>query len=277
LTEAGDARNFSGVEHVFHSSRTVPPGTQVVDRAAQLLVLVLESEEPRGVGELARDAQLPKSTASRLLAALERHDLVEQDGRRGRFRAGAALLRYARRGLVSRNLVALSQQPMHALAEATGETVNVAVSGRGGVEHLDQIDSRHFLGTGQWVGRHVAYHCSANGQILLAFGAAELPDVEALEALTSRTIVDPARLETELARIRQERFATAVDELEIGLTAMSAPVFDASGSALAALSICGPTLRLPPRRVEELRPVVIEHAEALSERLGHRQKGVRAA
>lgn len=254
-----------------------PPGTQVIDRAAQLLVLVLEGEDGRGVGELAEEAQLPKSTASRLLSALERHGLVEQDGPRGRFRAGPALLRFAHRGLVDRNLVELSQQPMHALAEATGETINLAVAGPAGVEHLAQVESRHFLGTGQWIGRYVPYHGSANGKVLLAFGAAELAAGEPLEPLTSRTVVDRARLDAELAQIRRDRFAVAIDELETGLTAMAAPAFDASGAAIAALSVSGPTLRLSPKRVQELRPIVIKQARALSERLGHRQEGVHAA
>lgn len=256
--------------------RAPAPGTQSIDRAAELLVLVLEGESGRSVGELADRAQLPKSTASRLLAALERHGLVEQDGRRGRFRVGPVLLRFAHRGLVDRNLVELSQQPMHALAEATGETVNIGVAGPVGVEHLGQVESRHFLGTGQWIGRRVGFHCSANGKVLLAFGAGEMPDGP-LEALTSRTVVDRALLDAELDRVRRDRFATAVDELETGLTAMAAPVFDASGTVIAALSVCGPTLRLSPKRVAELRPIVIKQARALSERLGHRHEGVHAA
>src|SRR3712207_4431742 len=110
------------------ATATAPaPGTAVIDRAAQLLVLVLEGEEARGVVDLARDAELPKSTASRLLTALERHGLVEQEGARGRFRAGPVLLRFAHRGLVDRNLVELAQQPLHSLAEASGETINLAV------------------------------------------------------------------------------------------------------------------------------------------------------
>lgn len=253
------------------------PGTQVIDRAAQLLVLVLEGEDGRGVGELAEQAALPKSTASRLLGALERHGLVEQDGQRGRFRAGPVLLRFAHRGLVDRNLVELAQQPMHALADATGETINLAVAGPVGVEHLGQVESRHFLGTGQWIGRHVSYHSSANGKVLLAFGAAELAPGEPLEPLTSHTVVDHVRLEAELEQVRSDLFATAIDELESGLTAMAAPVFDASGAAIAALSVSGPTLRLSSKRVAELRPIVIKQARALSERLGHRQEGVHAA
>jgi IclR family transcriptional regulator, acetate operon repressor len=252
-------------------------GTQGVSRAAQLLVLVLESESPRGVGELAQRAQLPKSSASRLLAALERHGLVRQEGRRGRFRPGPVLLRFAHRGLVDRNLVELAQQPLHALADATGETINLAVAGPRGVEHLVQVDSRHFLGAGRWVGRRVAYHCTAVGKVLLAFGAGELPADQPLEPLTSCTIVDRARLEAELEQVRRDRFATAADELESGLTAMAAPVVDALGTTVAALSVSGPTLRLTPKRVAELAPVIIGQARALSERLGHRHEEVHAA
>jgi len=165
---------------------------------------------------------------------------------------------------------------MAALADATGETINVAVAGPVGVEHLAQIESRHYLGTSHWVGRRVPYHCSANGKVLLAFlapGAVEGP----LEALTSRTIVEPALLAAELRAVRRDGFATAVDELELGLSAVAAPVLDESGHAVAALSVSGPTLRLSPRRVAELRPIVIKQARALGEQLGHRPEGVHAA
>src|SRR3954463_16382622 len=147
-------------------------GTAVIDRGAQLLALVLESDAPRGLGELAADAGLPKSTASRLLGALERNGLVEQEGLRGAFRAGPVMARFAGRGLSARRLVELSERPMAALADATGETINVAVAGPFGVEHLAQVESRHYLGTSDWVGRRVPFHCSANGKVLLAFDAA---------------------------------------------------------------------------------------------------------
>ena len=104
---------------------------------------------------------------------------------------------------------------MQALAEASGETVNLAVPGSLGVEHLAEVSSRHFLGTGRWVGRRVPYHCTAVGKVLLAFGAAALPDAR-LERLTERTIVDSERLIAELAAVRRGGTAAAVDELEPG-------------------------------------------------------------
>jgi DNA-binding IclR family transcriptional regulator len=260
------------MEQQFHPT----PGTQSIDRGAQLLALVLESDGPRALAELAADAGLPKSTASRLLGALERNGLIEQEGLRGAFRAGPVMARFAGRGISARHVAELAERPMAALAEATGETINVAMAGPAGVEHLAQIDSRHYLGTSHWVGRRVPYHCSANGKVLLAFSAAGAVAGQ-LEARTSRTIVEPAQLAAELQKVRRDGYATAVDELELGLSAVAAPVLDDSGRAIAALSVSGPTLRLSPRRVAELRPIVIKQARALGEQLGHRTEGVHAA
>jgi IclR family transcriptional regulator, acetate operon repressor len=261
------------VEQEFQAS----PGTQSIDRGAQLLALVLDAEAPRALGELAADAGLPKSTASRLLGALERNGLVEQEGMRGAFRAGPVMARFAGRGISARHVAELAERPMTALAEVTGETINVAMAGPAGVEHLAQIDSRHYLGTSHWVGRRVPYHCSANGKVLLAFDAAGASVQQPLEALTSKTIVEPALLTAELRAVRRDGFATAVDELELGLSAVAAPVLDETGRAIAALSVSGPTLRLSPRRVAELRPIVIKQARALGEQLGHSPEGVHAA
>jgi IclR family transcriptional regulator, acetate operon repressor len=220
---------------------------------------VLESEAPRPLGELAADAGLPKSTASRLLGALERNGLVEQEGNRGGFRAGPVVVRFAHRGLVAANIVDLARESLESLGELTGETINLGVPGPNGVEHLAQIESRHFLGAGQWVGRSVRYEHSANGKVLVAFGAAEA----ALD-------------EEELARVRADGFATAVDELEEGLAAIAVPIFGETGDAVAAISVSGPTLRLTPARLEELRPAITEQGLALSRRLGHREEGASA-
>ena len=270
-------RNLHLVEQEFQDvdRRDAPQGTQAIDRAAQLLTLVLDSDEPLGVGDLALAAELPKSTASRLVSSLERHGLVRRNGARGKVQAGPIILRFAHRG-VDRNLVELAQEPLEALGAQTGETINLAVPGTRGVEHLAQVDSIHFLGTGQWVGRTVDYHTTAIGKVLVAYGAAELPPGR-LRRAAPATVVDRAALETEFARVREDRFATAIDELEPGLTALAAPVHGPTADVIAALAISGPTLRLPPERVAELKPVLIKEAAALSARLGHSDKGRRAA
>jgi IclR family transcriptional regulator, acetate operon repressor len=241
--------------------------TQSIDRAAALLVQLLEHEGPSSLAELADGADLPKSTASRLLSSLERHGLVHQAGQRGGFEPGPAIMRFAHRGAVERSLVELAGPSLEALSEESGETVNLAVPSAYGVEHIAQVDARHFLGTGQWVGRRVDYHCTANGKIFLAFGS-ELP-AGRLPRLTPHTVVDRDRLEAELEHVRADEFATAIDELELGLSAMASPVRGPTGDVIAALSLSGPTMRLTPTRIAGLRPVLTSEAQQLSKRLGN--------
>lgn len=255
-----------------------PParGTTAVDRGAELLVRVLESEQPVALAELASASGIPKSTASRLLSALERQGLVEQDGERGRLRPGPAILRVAERSMLERSVVELARPSLDALAQASGETINLAVPAHGGVEHVAQVESQHFLGAGQWLGRSVAYHCTAVGKVFMAFGRATTP-THALPKLTECTITNPRRLRSELSDVRREDFATAVDELEFGLAAIAAPVRGAGGEVVAALSISGPSVRMTPERIAEYKPILIEEARSLSRRLGNPEQGEHAA
>lgn len=252
------------------------PGTNAVDRSADLLVRVLESEEPVALTDLAHAAGLPKSTASRLVSALERRGLIEQSGKRGKLRPGPAILRVAERGMLERNLIELARSSLDLLAEETGETINLALPARHGVEHVAQVDSRHFLGAGQWVGRSVEYHCTANGKVFLAFGRATLP-AQPLTRHTEHTITDPQRLRRELEAVRRNGFAQAIDELELGLAAVAAPVRGVHGDVIAALSISGPTLRMTAGRIAELEPLLIGEGLALSRRLGNPEEGEHAA
>jgi IclR family acetate operon transcriptional repressor len=252
------------------------PGTTAVDRGADLLVRVLESEEPVALGELASASGIPKSTASRLLSALERRGLIEQEGERGRLRPGPAILRVAERSMLERNVVELARPALDALGELSGETINLAVPARHGVEHVAQVDSVHFLGTGQWLGRTVDYHCTAVGKVFLAFGRAPLP-TRALAGHAPATVTDPKQLRAQLDLVRARDYATAVDELEPGLAALAAPVRGARGDVIAAISITGPTLRLTPARILELAPKLMDEAATLSRRLGHREPGEHAA
>jgi DNA-binding IclR family transcriptional regulator len=274
------------VEQDFHVSGPAP-GTQSIDRAGEMLARLLASEEPMTLRELAEAADLPKSTASRLITALERHGLVHQAGERGKLEPGPAILRFAQRGGVERHLVELAEVALEKVAEASGETVNLSVPTPYGVDHLAQADGRHFLGAGQWVGRRVDFHCTANGKVFLAFGAAQVPPGRLARGAAGTGVrpgglprhrVSPrATLESQLQRVRREGYAIAVDELEAGLTAIAAPVHGPDGDVIAALSISGPTLRLTYERVAELAPVLVQEARALGERLANRSPGERAA
>jgi IclR family acetate operon transcriptional repressor len=225
-------------------------GTQAIDRAADLLVSVVEATRPLGVGELAASSGLPKSTTSRLVGALERRGLVQRAGDR-RVAPGPVLLRFAHRD-TSASLVELATPALRKLSELSGETINLGVPTPLGVEHLAQEDSRHFVGGTNWIGRRVPYETTANGKVLRAFQT-RTPDS---------------------AEIARRGYAIAVDELEQGLSALAAPVFGPDGDAVAALSISGPSIRLTRERIAELAPALVEQARAVSALLGnHDQRG----
>ena len=133
---------------------------------------------------------------------------------------------------------------------------------------LDQRDSRHFLGSTNWVGRRVPHHGSVVGKVFLAEGALPLPEGP-LEQLGPRTITDPAALRRDLERARARGYATAVDELERGLWAVAAPVRDAGGDRRCGAEHPGPTVRLHDGLLDELGRLVREEATTLSIRIGY--------
>ncbi|HET7172271.1 MAG TPA: IclR family transcriptional regulator [Gaiellales bacterium] len=230
-------------------------GAQSIDRAAQLLVLVVEGDGATSVGELAQRSGLPKSTVSRAVSALERRGLLQRDGARRGVRPGPVLLGLARRGVPDADLVALAAPILEALGEASGETINLAVPTPLGVEHLAQVDSRHFIGSTNWLGRRVEYSTTGVGKVFAAFAAAPAE-------------LDHGVSEAVIETVRARGYATAVGELEPGLAAMAAPVRDAGGRTVAALSISGPDHRLTTARIAELAPVLVAGADGLSARLG---------
>ena len=104
-----------------------PNGTQAIDRAAMLLAQVVHGSEPVSFSELTAACGLAKSTTSRLLTALERHQLVRRDGD-GRFWPGELFVRYAWRGTAGTDLVAVAQPFLARLGEQTSETINLGIA-----------------------------------------------------------------------------------------------------------------------------------------------------
>jgi len=248
-------------------------GTQSIDRAAQVLVHVLETEEPPTVGGLSTRLGLPKSTASRLVGALERQGLIRRDGGGGQLVPGAVLQRYARRETGDAELVERASEALDRLAQASGETINVGVPSLGAVELLDQRDSRHFLGSPNWVGRRVPAHGSALGKVFYAFGALPVP-AGSLEPLAPHTV--PTAEELALDEVRAKGYAIALEELEPGLWAVASAVRDASGAVVAALSVSGPTVRLRRGLLPRLGRLLVTEGRSLSAQLGYddRKRGV---
>jgi DNA-binding IclR family transcriptional regulator len=242
-----------------------------VDRAAALLLALGESAGEAGVTELARRLGLHKSTASRLLATLEKRGLVEQDEETGKYRLGLVVIRLAERAERTLDLRAIAMPELDRLARVTHETTGLGVLDGDQMLTVAQADGPNLVAVGDWTGRAVPLHSVAAGKVLLA----SLPEREilrfvrrGLDRFTDRTIVDLEPLLEELARVRRRGYATAFGEYDPALNAVAAPVHDARGSVIAAVDVWGPSFRVTPRRVPELVQQVREAAGAVSVRLG---------
>jgi IclR family transcriptional regulator, acetate operon repressor len=244
----------------------VSNGTQAIDRAAELLSRVVLADEKPAFGELVTGTGLAKSTASRLLQALERHRLIHRDDEGG-YTPGALFALYASRHEPLDELIALARPTMQQLNDETGETVNLAVPRHNTVVQVAQIDATFLLGTVNWVDVDVPPHCSALGKLFYAAGAMALPASE-LERRTDHTVTDPGEFAEQLARIRRDGYAVALGELEIGLDAIAAPVLGHGPEIVAALGISGPSDRIN-HRLPQLGALLKRHAAALSKALGH--------
>jgi IclR family acetate operon transcriptional repressor len=240
----------------------VVEGSQAIDRAAQILVRLVESDHAVTLAGVMEETSLPKSTAARLLRALERNGLAQRrEG--GGFRPGPVLVEYARRDSSVGDLATLAWPFLVRLGNATGETANVAIPTPGGVARLAQVDSQHPLGAGNWVGRRIPIHASSMGKVFMAFGAAQ-PPFGRLAKLGPGTITSMADLLAELDRVRRAGYATTWEELDEGLCSAAAPVRGSRGTVIAAMSVSAPTVRTSRVRLAELASMVVEEADALS-------------
>lgn len=242
-----------------------------VDRAAALLLALGESQGEAGVTELARRLGLHKSTASRLLATLQKRGLVEQDDETGKYRLGLVVIRLAERAERTLDLRAIAMPELERLARLTHETTGLGILDGDQLLTVAQADGPNLIAIGDWTGRGTPLHGVAAGKVLLAAMAER--DVlrivrRGLVRHTERTLVDLEPLLEELARTRRRGYATSIGEFEPGMNAIAAPVHDARGQVLAALNVWGPNFRVTPRRIPEIAAQAREAATAISIRLG---------
>ncbi len=243
---------------------------QSVDRA--LLVLeILASLGQAGATEIAAELGVHKSTVSRLIAVLESRGYVEQTSERGKYRLGFTIARLARASSGHLDLVKLSQDVCDSLARDVGETTNLAVLDDDRIVNIAEAIGPEQITLRTWIGQSCPAHATSSGKVLLA--GLEPADVRhrlgaTLESFTAHTVVTLADLERDLLAVRERGWASVAEELELGLNAVSAPVYDSNSKIVAALSVSGPAYRLSPDRFSEIAKQTAAAAEVISRRLG---------
>jgi DNA-binding IclR family transcriptional regulator len=251
------------------------PGTQAVRRAVSLLKAFTAEQPQRGLADLARGVRLHKTTAFRLLQALEADGLVARTADGEAYQLGPELLTLAGRARGAQEMRAAARPELQALARATRETATLEVLVGREALVLDEEMGGYMIGARPLVGARWPAHAASTGKVLLA----HLPEERrramlraSWPGLTPRTLTG-AGLGRALARAREQGFATAIEELEPGYVAVGAPVRDASGEVVAALSVGGPKARMGKNRLDACAKQVVAAARRVSARLGHGTAG----
>lgn len=246
-------------------------GVQSVDRAITVLE-ILAREGSAGVSEVAAEIGVHKSTAFRLLAALEERDLVEQNADRGKYQLAFGVLRLASSIPARIDLVRQAQPLIDELAASIDETINIAVVREHYAVNVQQAMSTAAVASQNWVGQLTALHATASGKVLLAHMEPErlgaVLRAAGLPKLTDNTITTRKTLDKQLAEIREAGFATAFEELEVGLNASAVPIRDHTGSVVAAVSAAGPAFRFDETEIKRTADALREVGAQISHRMG---------
>jgi DNA-binding IclR family transcriptional regulator len=243
---------------------------QSVDRALSVLE-ILAAQGEAGVTEVAAELGVHKSTAFRLVAALESRGFVEQLADRGKYRLGFGIVRLAGAAAAQLDIAREGRPICEALAADLEETVNIAILDTDRAVNVSQARGPAALSTHNWVGQGTPLHATSSGKVLLAYA----PDAvrkgvlsRELPRFTAATITDPEVLQQHLDRIVEQGWGSTVEEYEVGLNAVAAPVRDAAGDVVAAISVSGPSFRLYPEDYPKVARRVVSGADELSRRLG---------
>ena len=239
-----------------------------VERSLHLILALEEAGHPMGLAELSRAVQLPKPTVQRLLTVLERYGFAEKW--QGRYHLGVAVLPLGHAFLLSKELIRVSLPILQELAHSSGEGAHMFV--RSGFHRIlvQRVDGRHPLRYLLPTGQRLPLHVGGGGKVLSA-GMLDDEVRRMLEKVGEIRRADGQRVTheeflAELEQIRRQGYAVACSERVMGAVSVCAPVFDANGGTIAAVTLAGQADRLTRKRLEQFSVEVRGAAQAIAER-----------
>ncbi|MCT2592022.1 IclR family transcriptional regulator [Streptomyces sp. N2-109] len=239
--------------------------SQTVDRALSILPLLAEG--PANLEQVSQRLGVHKSTALRLLRTLHEHGIVhrQQDQR---YRLGARLFALAQEAIENLDVREIAHPYLARLNEKTGHTVHLAVYEENEVLYIDKVESRYPVRMYSRIGKPVAITVAAVAKLLLA----DLPESErrsVAEGLdypmyTARSTPNAAAFLAELAKVREQGWATDLGGHEESINCVGAPIRGADGRVIAAMSVSAPNVVVTAEELLSILPLVRRTAEAVS-------------
>jgi DNA-binding IclR family transcriptional regulator len=251
------------------------PGRYTVDAAAKALELLNTfsfRERRLSLSDLTARTGIPRATAFRLLATLEQSGFVAKVG--GEYQLGIRCFVLGNVVAAGLDLRETAHPHLVALRDATRETTQIAILDRWQVVYLERVLSHHPVGfMRSRAGAILPAYCTGLGKTLLAYRpepeVAAWTATQTFKALTPHTITSAKRLLRELRHIRARGYGVDEEEREIGVRCVAAPIRNHAGDVVGAISVAGPTERMPQDLIgSDMAKAVLAAAQAIAVDLG---------
>lgn len=243
-----------------------------------LRLLQLFSESPRGLTakQVATLSRLPVSTVHRFVVNLERAGFLNCGGD-GVYHLGIACFAIGQAALGQLDIRRVSLPYLHELNRRTRETIHLTVRHGLSAVYVEKLESSEPLRIHSRLGAAVPLYCTAVGKVMLAYASQDdrdnvLRQVD-LKRLTPNTVGSLQELEAELYRVRKNGYASDLEEHELHIRCIAAPIWDHTGGVHASLSITAPAVRMPASRLRQLAPLIQEAGLRISCQLGYQPAG----
>lgn len=243
---------------------------QAIERTFGILNAMAGQPERVGVSEIARRAELPKSTTSRILSSLEAIGIVERIG--DNYGIGAALATLTHAATPVGSLRELARPSLVELADALGENASLVVDDGDQSLYIDTATPSELqVHVQDWTGERLPFHAAAGGLSLMSTWStqriAELCDL-GLEAFTDLTVIDNAGLQRKLTQLGQDGVVWTIQEFSDDVAGIGAPIMGPEHEAVGAINVYGPTFRFPGERdPAEIAAIVKESCARIAARL----------
>jgi IclR family acetate operon transcriptional repressor len=233
------------------------------------------AEEELSLTRLQAQLNLPLPTLHRLLQALVERGYVEQNGDSRRYGPGLRILEIAE--AAKRNsrfdLCRVVRPFLQRLTDDSGESSNLVIRHDSRIVYVEQVPSPRSVRMFTEVGHRAPLYCTGAGKAILSCLSSDQLDAYVatlrLERLTPHTLASVDDLKRDISVVRQRGFALDNEEFEAGVRCVAAPIVDAAGHCVAAISVSGPTTRMSYERAEELGPQVRHISTLCSTQLGY--------
>ena len=233
----------------------------------QLLERLAQSDAPRGVSELARETELTKSNVQRILATLTSLGYVGKERQTNRYFATLKTWEVGNRVLQRDRILRTAASAMKILRTETGETTVLCILDDTDVVYIDKHESENPIRLSCAVGTRLPAYSTATGRVIAAFRSTA--ERRALIDLYDAQPDDGAYdLDTRFKEIRGKGVDISEGGYRAGVNSIAAPIHGADGTVVASIAITGPEERLPPQRLADLTPKLMDAATRVSGALG---------